>query len=317
MNIRKPSARAIAGLALFAALLAAPLAAQLLDNAHLLTVATRMTVMAIAAVGLSLVLGLGGLVSLGHAAYLGVGAYAVGILAHHGHASGWMQLAVAMAACAGFSLVIGALSLRTRGVYFIMVTLAFAQMLYFVGVGLAPYGGDDGLTISSRSGFGPWLPLENPYVFHVVCVALLAGVAAAIHAIGRSPFGLVLMASASNERRVRAIGYQVYRYQLVAYVVSGMVCGLAGVLLANLNNFVSPSMMHWTRSAELVIMMILGGTATALGPLFGAAALIALEEFLSGQTHYWQAALGVLLLVAMRLARGGIEGLLAGGSHGR
>ena len=311
------SLRKVAVALLLAALFAAPFAAHVLDNPHVLAVASRLVIMAIAAVGLNLVLGFGGLVSLGHAAYLGVGAYAVGILAHHGVQSGWLQFAVAMAACALIALVIGALSLRTRGVYFIMVTLAFAQMLYFVGVGLAPYGGDDGLTIHARSQFGAWLPLHDQYVFYGLCLALLIAVAAGIHVIRRSPFGLVLLGAASNERRVKAIGYPVYRYQLAAYVISGLICGVAGMLLANLNNFASPSMMHWTRSAELVIMLILGGTATVLGPLFGAAALLTLEELLSSHTHYWQAALGLLLLLAIRFARGGIDGLLAGGRHGR
>ena len=297
-------------------LIAAPLLAWWLDNSHILTVAQRIVIFGIAAVGLNLILGFGGLVSLGHAAFMGIGSYAVGILAFHGWGSGWLQLVVALAASAVGALIIGALSLRTRGVYFIMVTLAFAQMVYFVGVGLAPYGGDDGMTIDNRSNFGSWLNFDDNLVFYVVSLLCLAASALLVYAMTRSPFGLVLKGAAQNERRVVAMGYALYHYQLVAFVVSGVLCGLAGFLLANQNNFVSPATMHWVRSADLVIMIILGGLGSVLGPLVGAVVLMLAEDVLSSWTHYWQAVLGVLLFLAIRYAPGGLSGIMPGrGRH--
>jgi branched-chain amino acid transport system permease protein len=281
-----------------------------------------------AAVSLNLIMGFGGMVSFGHAAYIGIGGYAVGILAHEGVSSGFAQWPLALALSALFALVIGALSLRTRGVYFIMITLAFAQMIYYVGVGLTRYGGDDGLTIYRRSQFGGLVNLANKTVFYYLCFALLLATAYFVWRLVNSRFGLVIQGTRSNDRRMRAIGFATYRYRLICFVIAGTICGLAGVLLANHTDFISPAMMHWTRSGDLIIMAVLGGMGTVLGPVFGAVAFLVFEEVLpivitrigrpflgpaaaAQAAEYWQIVLGPLLLLVVLFARGGIDGMLA------
>ena len=280
-------------------------------NLFLLTLFTRIVILGLAAVSLNLILGYGGMMSFGHAAYLGIGGYAVGILAHEGIYSGFVQWPVALAASAVFALVIGALSLRTRGVYFIMITLAFAQMAYYIIAGLARYGGDDGLTIYKRSQFFAPIDLTNKVQFYYVCLALLLASIYLVHRLVNSRFGMVVQGSRSNDLRMRAIGFPTYRYRLTCFVIAGTLCGLAGALIANNTDFVSPSMMYWTRSGDLIIMVVLGGMGTVIGPLIGAVALLVLEEFLSGVTEYWQIILGPLLLLVVLFARGGIDGVLA------
>ena len=226
-------------------LLVLPVYTGLSGNSFLLTLFTRIVILAIAATSLNLIMGFGGMVSFGHAAYLGVGGYVVGILAYEGIASGFIQWPLAILISALFALIIGALSLRTRGVYFIMITLAFAQMIYYVGVSLSRYGSDDGLTIYKRSQFAGLIDLSNRTVFYYVCLAILLG---AIYVIGRlvnSRFGLVIRGARSNERRMRAIGFPIFRYRLVCFVIAGALCGLAGALLANFTNFISPA--NWLR----------------------------------------------------------------------
>ena len=267
-------------------------------------------ILALGATSLNLILGYGGMVSFGHAVYLGVGAYVVGILAKEGVTSGFVQWPLALGASALFALVIGALCLRTRGVYFIMITLAFAQMVYYVGVSLDRYGADDGLTIHRRSQFGGLVNLSNKIVFYYLCVALLLGAIYLVARIVNSRFGLVIQGARSNERRMRAIGFPLFRYRLACFVIAGALCGLAGVLLANHTDFVSPAMMHWTRSGDLIVMVVLGGMSSPFGPLIGAVALLLLEEALSGITEYWQIILGPLLLLVVLYARGGIDGML-------
>jgi branched-chain amino acid transport system permease protein len=220
-----------------------------------------------------------------------------------------VQWPLALAVSALFAMIIGALSLRTRGVYFIMITLAFAQMVYYVAVSLDRYGADDGLTINRRSQFG-LLNLSNKIVFYYLCFALLLLVIFLVARLVNSRFGFVIRGAQSNERRIRAIGFPVYRYRLVCFVIAGTLCGLAGVLLANHTDFVSPAMMHWTRSGDLIVMVVLGGMGSTFGPLIGAVALLVLEEALSGITEYWQIILGPLLLLIVLFARGGIVGLL-------
>jgi len=293
-----------------AGLLALPLYSALSGNIFVLTLFTRIVILGLAAVSLNLILGFGGMMSFGHAVYLGIGGYAVGILAHEGVYSGFVQWPAALAASAVFALVIGALSLRTRGVYFIMITLAFAQMAYYVVAGLARYGGDDGLTIYKRSQFFAPLDLTNKVQFYYVCVALLFGAMYLVHRLVNSRFGLVVQGSRSNDLRMRAIGFPTYRYRLTCFVIAGTLCGLAGALIANNTDFVSPSMVYWTRSGDLIIMVVLGGMGTVVGPLVGAVALLVLEEVLSGITEYWQIILGPLLLLVVLFARGGIDGLL-------
>jgi branched-chain amino acid transport system permease protein len=308
--------RNIVAVLLFAALLALPLYAQLANDRFMLTLFTRIVILAIAAVSLNLILGFGGMMSFGHAAYLGIGGYAVGILAFEGVLSGFMQWPVALLASALFALVIGALSLRTRGVYFIMITLAFAQMAYYVVAGLARYGGDDGLTIQKRSQFFAPLNLTDKVQFYYVCLALLFASVYLVWRLVNSRFGLVIQGVRSNETRMRAIGFPTYRYKLVCFVIAGTLCGLAGALLANHTDFVSPAMMYWTRSGDLIIMVVLGGMGSVVGPVFGAVALLVLEEALSDITEYWQIILGPLLLLVVLFARGGIDGLLGKVRHG-
>jgi branched-chain amino acid transport system permease protein len=302
--------RNIATAALFAALLLLPLYVQLTGDRFMLTLFTRIVIMALAAVSLNLILGFGGMMSFGHAAYLGIGGYAVGMLAHEGIVSGLVQWPVALAASALYALVIGALSLRTRGVYFIMITLAFAQMAYYIVSGIARYGGDDGLTIYKRSQFGI-LDLSNKVVFYYVCVALLLATVYLVWRLVNSRFGMVVQGARSNETRMRAIGFPTYRYKLVCFVIAGTLGGLAGALLANHNEFISPSTMYWTRSGDLIVMVVLGGMGSVAGPVFGAVALLVLEEVLSGITEYWPIILGPLLLLVVLFARGGIDGLLS------
>ena len=206
-------------------------------------------------------------------------------------------------------------SLRTRGVYFIMITLAFAQMAYYVVAGLARYGGDDGLTIYKRSQFVSPINLSNKVQFYYICLALLFASIYLVWRIINSRFGLTIQGARSNDTRMRAIGFPTYRYKLVCFVIAGTMCGLAGALLANHTDFVSPAMMYWTRSGDLIIMVILGGMGSAFGPLFGAVAFLVLEEVLSGITEYWQIILGPLLLLVVLFARGGIDGLLAKVRH--
>jgi branched-chain amino acid transport system permease protein len=287
-----------------------PLYAQATGNLHHLSLATRIVILTMAAVSLNLIMGFGGMVSFGHAAYIGIGGYMVGILGYEGISSGLVQWPLALAASALLALVIGAFSLRTRGVYFIMITLAFAQMVYYVAVGLDRYGGDDGLSIDRRSQFGGLINLSNRTVFYYLCLALLLATVYLVWRLVNSRFGLVIQGARSNDRRMRAIGFPTYRYRLACFVIAGTICGLAGVLLANHTDFISPAMMHWTRSGDLIIMVVLGGMASSFGPLIGAVALLLLEEVLSGITEYWQIILGPLLLLVVLFARKGIDGLL-------
>jgi branched-chain amino acid transport system permease protein len=272
-------------------------------------------ILAIAAIALDLILGYGGLVSFGHAAFLGIGAYAVGILSSHGIEDAFIQLAAALVASAVFALVTGAISLRTKGVYFIMITLAFGQMLFFLATSLAAYGGDDGLTLANKSlVFGRKL-IEGDRAFYYAVFACLLLVYLLGRAVVVSRFGRVLRGSRDNPVRMEAIGFHPFRYQLAAYVISGMIAGLAGFLLANQAEFVSPAYMTWQRSGELIFMVILGGLGSLHGALLGAAAFLLLEEFLAGWTEHWKMIFGPLLILVVLFARGGIMGMLGGRRH--
>jgi len=299
----------LAVLLIFLALL--PVYAAVSGNVFLVILFTRIIILAMAATSLNLIMGYGGMVSFGHAVYIGLGGYAVGILAQEGFPSGFVQWPVALLVSAFASLIIGALCLRTRGLYFIMITLAFAQLLYYVAVGLDRYGGDDGLTIYSRSEFADLINTSSKTQFYYLCLALLLAVIGLTWRIINSRFGLVVQGSRSNDRRMRAIGFPTFRYRLTCFVIAGTICGLAGALLANHTEFVSPAMMHWTRSGDLIVMVVLGGMGALFGPLIGAVALLVLEEGLSSITEYWQIILGPLLLLVVLFARGGIDGLLA------
>src|SRR5450432_2296547 len=299
-----------------AGLVLLPVYSNLTGNIFILTLFTRIVILALAAVSLNLIMGYGGMMSFGHAAYLGIGGYAVGILATEGIGSGFIQWPVALLASALFALVIGALSLRTRGVYFIMITLAFAQMAYYVASGLARYGGDDGLTIYKRSDFGGLINLSNRVQFYYLCLFCLLGGIYLIWRIVNSRFGMVVQGLRSNEQRMQAIGFPAKRYRLVCFVIAGTMCGLAGALLANNTDFVSPATMYWTRSGDLMVMVILGGMGSLFGPVLGAIVYLLLEEALSQVTEYWALIMGPLLLLIVLFGRGGIMGLLGRLSRG-
>jgi branched-chain amino acid transport system permease protein len=301
---------------LLAVLALVPIYALLTGDTFAMTLFTRVLILALGAVSLNLIMGYGGMVSFGHAAYLGIGGYAVGILAKEGIASGFVQWPVAIAASALYAVVVGALSLRTRGVYFIMITLAFAQMIYYVAIGLDRYGGDDGLTIYKRSQFSGLLDLQNKAVFYYLCLVLLVAGVYLVARLVNSRFGLVIRGARSNDRRMQAIGFPTFRYRLVCFVIAGALCGLAGALLANHTNFISPALMHWTRSGDLIVMVVLGGLGSLFGPLIGAAAFLVLEEGLSRLTEYPALILGPLLLLVAIYVNGGIEGLLEGRRDG-
>jgi branched-chain amino acid transport system permease protein len=310
------NARTAVTVLLVAGLLLLPLYSHASGNVFVLTLFTRIVILALAAASLNLIMGYGGMMSFGHAAYLGIGGYAVGILAQEGIGSGFIQWPVALLASALYALVIGALSLRTRGVYFIMITLAFAQMAYYVASGLARYGGDDGLTVYKRSDFAGLINLSNRTQFYYLCLGCLFGVVFLIWRIVNSRFGIVVQGLRSNEQRMQAIGFPAKRYKLVCFVISGTMCGLAGALLANNTDFVSPAVMYWTRSGDLMVMVILGGMGTLFGPVVGAVAYLVLEELLSQVTEYWAIIMGPLLLLIVLFGRGGIMGLLGRFSRG-
>ena len=270
----------------------------------------RMMIFAIAAVSLDLILGYGGMVSFGHAAYLGIGAYAVGIPAFHGIDNGFLQWGLAIVASALTALVIGVISLRTSGVYFIMITLAFAQMLYYLGIGLETYGGDNGMRLAARSKFGGPIDLHQPMVFYYVVLAILVLFLVLGCRLVESRFGMVIRAAKSNEPRARAIGFSPFRYKLTAFVIAGSAGGLAGALLANQTEYLTPEFMHWTRSGEIMFMVILGGMGTLFGPVIGAIVLLLLEDVLSALTAHWQIILGPILVLVVLFAKRGLFGLL-------
>lgn len=307
-----------------ALLAAVPLWAYVNDEPFTITLSIKVAILALAGVGLNFALGLGGLVSLGHAMFFGIGGYAMGILASHaqsytpiydglfvleGTKSMLVIWLVAMLAGATAALVIGALSLRTTGVYFIMITLAFGQMFYYFTISWPAYGGEDGLSIYVRNVF-PGLNTLDPIQFFALCYGILLIVLYFFWRLERAPFGLVLKASRQNPVRVTTVGLGVYRIQLIAFVMSGAVTALAGALFADLNRFVSPSMFSWQTSGEIMIFVILGGIARLCGPVIGAAVFILLEQILGDISQFWHIYLGVLLLVVVLFAKGGLTGLI-------
>ncbi len=292
--------------AMMAALALLPLIAQLAHQPFWLDLATRLVILAMAAASLNIILGLGGLVSFGHAAFLGIGAYAVGIPVHHsiyGGASwlasdnGLFHFALAVGAGALFALVTGALSLRTKGVHFIMITMAFGQMIYYLLESLETYGGNDGLTLDVRSAL-PGIDLDNPAQLYWLAFVILAGVLVMTWRLRDARFGLALAGARENARRMAALGHDVTRIRLAAYVLAGAICALAGALMANSTAFITPAMTSWPRSGELMFMVILGGAGRILGPVLGAGLFVLLEEALSSFTTYWHLPFGLLLILA-------------------
>ena len=269
----------------------------------------RILILAIAAVSLNLILGYGGLVSFGHAAYLGIGAYTVGIMGFYGLTSGWLQWPVAIAASAVVALAIGAVSIRTSGIYFIMITLAFTQMLYYLGISLEEYGGDDGMRLKAKSDFSGLVDLRDPVAFYYLCLALMLLAVFITSKIVNSRFGMVLRAAKSNDARTRAIGFSPYPYRLAAFVIAGAMCGLSGALYANHTNYITPGLMSWQQSGDIMFMVILGGMASTAGPVLGTFVLLMVEELLKGWTQHWQVILGPLLILSVIFFRRGLAGI--------
>jgi branched-chain amino acid transport system permease protein len=307
-------------------LLLMPPVALALGKPFYVSLGSRILIYGLAAASLDLILGFGGMVSFGHAAFFGAGGYVVGILFQHGFdGSDFLGLIpgsdaalivwpLAMLVAGLLALVVGAASLRTGGVYFIMITLAFAQMLYFFFVSLEAYGGDDGLSMYGRSRI-PGIDLSADATFYYVCLALLLLFLGLGHRLVGSRFGMVILGVRENERRMAALGFPTYRYKLACFSIPGAVAGLAGALIANQTEFVSPSLMHWTRSGEIMVMVILGGMGTLFGPVFGAAAFLMLEEVLSTWTEHWMVVLGPVLIFVVLFARRGVYGWLVGREH--
>ncbi|WP_336070977.1 branched-chain amino acid ABC transporter permease [Nitratireductor rhodophyticola] len=306
-----------------AGLLAAAFIAQAMGETFYITLATRMAILGLAATGLNIALGLGGLVSFGHAAFFGIGGYAAGILATHAFNSEpllfglpgtnqmiviWITGAIAAALVA---TLIGLISLRTSGVYFIMITLAFAQMIYYFAISWPAYGGEDGLSIYVRNAF-PGTNTLAPMSFFLICFGLLVIGLILFALIRASRFGAALQAGRQNETRLAAVGIGPFRIRLVAFVLSAMMTALAGALFADLNRFVSPSMFSWHMSGELIVLIIIGGVGRLAGPLAGAIVYVLFEFALGGITEHWQFFLGLILLAVVLFARGGVMGLMAG-----
>ncbi len=309
--------------ALIALLALVPLISQCLGQSFYLTLVSRMMIYALAAVGLNLVLGYGAMVSFGHALYIGIGAYAVGGLSAAGIGNGWVHLVVALAAGGVLATVVGLVCLRAAGVAFIMITLAFAQMFYFLAISLKQYGGDDGMSIDARSDFGSFIDLNNGVTLYYLIFAVLVGVMFVFHRLVNSRFGMVLRGCKSNECRMRALGFPTSQVKLAAYVISALVCVLAGVLLANLTRFVSPSYMQWTVSGDLLVMIVLGGMGSLIGPVLGALLWLSMEEVSSSVSvgwgpfdellrNHWLGVLGIVaVLVALKLKDGVYGALLS------
>jgi branched-chain amino acid transport system permease protein len=314
-----------------AGLIVLPLWALATDEPFTITLVTRAVILALAAVGLNIILGFGGMVSFGHAVFFGIGGYAMGILAYHAQTYTALDLGffstggtksmpiiwlVAMVISALVACVIGLLSLRTSGVYFIMITLAFGQMFYYFAISWAEYGGEDGVSIYVRNDF-PGMNTLVPIQFFAICFTLLCIVLFLKAKLQASPFGLALNAARQSTTRVEAVGLDPMKLKLLAFVISGAITGLAGALFADLNRFVSPAMFSWQFSGELIVLIIIGGVGRLMGPVIGACVFVALEHFLGGLTEFWHIYLGIILLCIVLFGRGGLLGLLTGkeGAH--
>ena len=308
--------------ALLLAILAfAPFMLEWANQPFYLDLLSRALILGIAAISLNLILGFGGMISLGHAAYIGIGAYCVGIPSYYDYYNGWLHLVLALSVSAIFALITGAISLRTKGVYFIMITMAFSQMVFFTFLSMEEYGADDGLVIYSRSEFPEWLSMDSGvslyyWVFSVLLLSLLF-----THRLVHARFGRVIVGARFNEQRMQALGFNTYRYRLTCYVISAMMCSVAGMLFGNFAGFISPDIMGWARSGELIFMVIIGGVATFFGPLVGTIVFVLLEEFLSAITVYWHLIFGVILVALVLFGKGGIHGWLSswdrkGADHG-
>ncbi len=304
------SPRFLAVAALIVLLAAVPPLAAWTGNPFHVSLALRILIFALAAASLNLVLGYGGLMSFGHALYLGLGAYVVAILSFHGVANGWIHLGVTLATSAVVALLTGLICLRTSGIAFIMITLAFAQMFFFLATSLKYYGGDDGLAVAQRSDFSPLFSIQGNTGLYYLTLAVLLTTLYLSWRLVHSRFGRVLRGTSSNIRRMQSLGFPVLRYQVAAYVMSGCICGVAGLLLGNLTRFASPAYMAWTVSGDLLVMIILGGVATIIGPLVGAVVFVILETVLAAYTQHWMIVLGPVILLVALFAKRGLYGFL-------
>lgn len=318
-RIRFDSAQHIVVLLFILALIALPIVAGLLDQSYLTTQFRRIIIFALAAISLNLILGFGGMVCFGQAAFFGLGAYVVAFLnvgASADNATPLLQMAsdpfvswiLGALACAIAAIVIGAVSIRTKGVSFIMITLAFAQMLYFIFVGLPSAGGDDGLRFNAKTNALGFIDLADTNTFYYVALALLIAALWLTWRIINARFGMVLQGSRDNERRMKALGFSTFQYKLTAFVIAATLTGLAGGLFATHESFMSPAAMHWTRSGELIVMVILGGMNTIAGPILGALVFLTLEKFLPDLTEHWAVWFGPVLVLCVLFARQGLLG---------
>jgi branched-chain amino acid transport system permease protein len=289
-----------------------PLIAKIFDQPYYLTLFGRILVFSICALSLNLLVGSAGLVSFGQAMFLGVGAYAVGITEYYGIESGFIQWPIGIAAAAIAGLVVGSISVRLTGLYFIMITLAFGQLFYFVASGLTLYGGDDGMTIDARSNFGHYVNLHNETSLYYVIFAILLLCLIFVYRLSHSRLGMIIAGIRSNEPRMRALGFPTYRYKLIAFVLSAVMCSISGLLLANLTDFVTAQYMTWQRSGEILVMTILGGMTSLFGPVIGATALLLFEELFSAYTDHWAIILGPILVLVVLYMPQGLWGLLPG-----
>ncbi|MCY4050955.1 MAG: branched-chain amino acid ABC transporter permease [Gammaproteobacteria bacterium] len=289
------------------------------NQPFLLDLLCRGLILAIAATSLNLIMGYGGMVSLGHAAFIGIGAYCVGIPAYYDIYNGWVHLGLTVVVSAIFALLTGLVSLRTKGVYFIMITLAFSQMIYFTFVSLEEYGGDDGLVIYLRSEFPDFLTMQGPVALYYWIFSTLLLTLFLVHRLVHAHFGRVIVGAKHNEQRMQLLGFDTYRYRLTCYVISGVICGLAGMLLGNFTGFISPEMMNWIRSGELIFMVVMGGSGFLFGPLIGTGAFVFLEQYLPefmkflnpSWLEYWHLPFGLLLVLLVLVGKGGIHGMLS------
>lgn len=296
----------------FLILAALPMITEAIDEPFYIDLMARVMIFSIAAMSLDFILGYGAMISFGHALYLGLGTYAVGIMAHYEVTNGWLQLIVCISGTAFIAFILGLISLRTSGIYFIMITFALAQMFYFLGISLEAYGGDDGLPIDTRSEFFSFFDLNDAWNMYYLILGTMTVTAIVLWKIINSRFGMVVRGSHSNDARMQAIGFPTMKYRLAAFVIAGVVCGLAGFLLGNLTEFLTPEYMHWFRSGELMIMVMVGGMGTLFGPLFGAFAYLMVEDFLANFTEYWQFYFGPMLIILVLFAKQGLWGMLPG-----
>lgn len=295
-------------LAVVSVLALLPLAAAALGQPFYVVFATRVLIYALIATSLNVLIGYGGMVSFGHAAFVGAGAYTVAMLMPAGVASAWLLWPAALLAGAVFAFLVGAVSLRTRGVYFIMITLAFAQMAYYLVLSLRVLGSDDGLTLSNRPSLGP-VDLNRDTTFYYAALAIVLAALAGLRVLLNAPLGRALQGIRDNETRMEAIGFATYRLKLLVFMIAGAAAGLGGGLLVSLNGLVGPNLLNWTQSGLLMIMVILGGAGRLLGGALGAVVLLVVEEAIAEHTIHWPLVIGVVLLAVVLFAPQGLAGL--------